>query len=74
VAAANRACQSLWLRRVLGELEGTDPVTPSMKVGNCSAVALIKNLVLSGRSKHIEVKYYLVCECAEQGMLEIGDV
>jgi hypothetical protein len=59
---------------VLGELEGADPVTPSLKIDNRLAVTLIKNLVLSGRSKHIEVKYHLVCECAEQGSLEVGEV
>jgi hypothetical protein len=53
------------LRRVLGELEGPDLVTPSLKVDNRSAVALIKNLVQHGRSKHIEVKYHLVRECPE---------
>jgi hypothetical protein len=59
---------------VLGELEGTDLVTPSLKVDNRSTVALIKDPVLSGRSKHIEVKYHLVRECAEQGTLEVGEV
>jgi hypothetical protein len=50
---------------VLGELEGANPITPSLMVDNRSAVALIKNPVLSGKSKHIEVKYHLVTECAE---------
>jgi hypothetical protein len=58
----------------LGELERVDPVVPSLKVDNHSAVALIKNPVLSGRSKHIEIKYHLVQECAKQGMLEITKV
>jgi hypothetical protein len=51
-----------------------DLVVPSLKVDNRSAVALIKNPVLSGRSKHIEVKYHLMRECAEQGMLEVSEV
>jgi hypothetical protein len=48
VAAANTTCQALWLRRVLGDLEGAEPVVPKLKVDNHSTVALIKNLVLSG--------------------------
>jgi hypothetical protein len=50
------------------------PVVPSLKVDNCSAVALIRSLVLSGRSKHIEVKYHLVRESAEQGQIEVREV
>jgi hypothetical protein len=48
VAAANAACQRLWLRWVLGELEGNDPVAPRLLVDNCSTVALFRNPVLSG--------------------------
>jgi hypothetical protein len=74
VVAANASCQALWLRRVLGELEGAKLVVPKLKVENCSTVALIKNPVLSGRSKHLEVKYHLVRESAEQGQTEVGEV
>jgi hypothetical protein len=55
----------MWLRRVLDELEGAEPVVPKLKVDNRSTVALIKNSVLSGQSKHIEVKYHLVRESAK---------
>jgi hypothetical protein len=74
VTTANGACQALWLRRLLGELEGSDPIIPNLMVDNHSAVALIKNPVLSGKSKHIEVKYHLVRECAEQRILEVREV
>jgi hypothetical protein len=74
VAAANGACQALWLSRVLGELEGDKVVVPALMVDNQSAVALMKNPVLSGRSKHIEVKYHLVRESAEQGKIEVKQV
>jgi hypothetical protein len=59
---------------VLGELEGDKVVVPALMVDNQSAVALIKNPVLSGRSKHIEVKYHLVRESAEQGKIEVKQV
>jgi hypothetical protein len=69
VAATNAACQGLWLRRVLGELEGNGPIVPRLLVDNSSAVALIRNPVLSSQSKHIDVKYHLVRESAEQGRI-----
>jgi hypothetical protein len=60
VAAASGACQALWLSRVLGKLERGEIKIPTLLVDNQSAVALIKNLVLSGRIKHIDVKYHMV--------------
>jgi hypothetical protein len=78
VAAANGVYQALWLRRVLGELEGSAPIIPSLKVDNRSAVALIKNPVLSSNGKNTSklstVKYHLVRECADQRMLEVRKV
>lgn len=43
---------------------------PKLMVDNKSAIALTKNPVLSGQSKHIEVKYHLVRESAEEGLIE----
>ncbi|CAA6674014.1 unnamed protein product [Spirodela intermedia] len=40
-------------------------------VDNKSVIALIKNLVLHGHSKHIEVKYHLVRESAEKGQINV---
>jgi hypothetical protein len=59
---------------VLGELEGNDPVIPRLLVDNRSVVALVRNPVLSGRSKHIDVKYHLVHESAKQGSIQVGEV
>jgi hypothetical protein len=69
VVVVNAASQGLWLRKVLGELEGNDLVVPRLLMDNHSVVVLIKNLVLSGQSKHIDVKYHLVREIAKQGSI-----
>jgi hypothetical protein len=61
VATTSGAYQALWLSRVLGG----EVKVPTLLVDNQSTMALIKNPVLSGHSKHIEVKYYLVRESAE---------
>jgi hypothetical protein len=60
IAAANATCQALWLARVLAEVQGSALSTPLLRVDNKSVIALIKNLILYGQSKHIEVKYHLV--------------
>jgi hypothetical protein len=71
IAAANATCQTLWLTRVLAEVEGYAPSMPLLRVDNKSAIAMIKNMVLHGQSKHIEVKYYLVDEFVENGLIKV---
>jgi hypothetical protein len=56
---------------VLAEILGTEPSVPMLKVDNKSAIVLIKNPVLSGQSRHIEVKYHMVRECAGKGQIEV---
>jgi hypothetical protein len=71
IAAVNEMCQALWLARVLAEVQGSTPGAPLLRVDNKSAIALIKNPVLHGQSKHIGVKYHLVREFVENGLLKV---
>jgi hypothetical protein len=67
IAAVNAMCQALWLARVLAEVQSSAPSTPLLRVDNKSTIALIKNPVLHGQSKHIEMKYHLVREYTKNG-------
>jgi hypothetical protein len=71
IATANVTCQTLWLAWVLAEVQGSAPSTPLLRVDNKSAIELIKNPVLHGQSKHIEVKYHLVWESIENGQINM---
>jgi hypothetical protein len=71
IATANADCQAVWLARVLSEVQGGTPRAPMLKVDNKSAIALIKNPVLHGQSKHIEVKYHFVRESADNFMSSV---
>lgn len=71
IAAANATCEALWLSRVPAELKGAETGAPLLRVDNKSAIALIKNPILQGHSKHIEVKYHFVRETAEKGQIEV---
>ncbi|GKV20688.1 hypothetical protein SLEP1_g30775 [Rubroshorea leprosula] len=53
VAATSCACQAIWLRRVLEELELNQHEATSIYCDNSSAIKLSRNLVLHGKSKHI---------------------
>jgi hypothetical protein len=42
-----------------------------LRVDNKSAISLTKNPVLHGQSKHIQVKYHLAREAAENGLINV---
>jgi hypothetical protein len=67
IAGTSAACQGVWLARLLVEMMGTQAKTPQIMMDNLSAIALSKNPVLHGRSKHIRMKYYFIRECVDRG-------
>jgi hypothetical protein len=71
ITAAIVTCEALWLAQVLAEEHGSEPVAPLLKVENKSAIALVKNPVLFGQSKHIEVNYHLIRECEDKGLIKV---
>ena len=71
VAAVTAACQSVWLRRLLGELTGVEAHPPALMVDNQPAIALTKNSVLHDRSKHIDVKFHFLRDYVDGGQIII---
>nr|GEY95793.1 zinc finger, CCHC-type [Tanacetum cinerariifolium] len=67
MAATAAACQALWLKRLLTELTGCEEKRITLKVENVSAIALVRNPVFHGRSKHIDIRYHFIRECVENG-------
>ena len=74
MAATAAAKQALWLKNLLGELTGTQLKTMTLMVDNNSAIALMKNPVFHGRSKHIDIKYHFIRECVERGQIVVKRV
>jgi hypothetical protein len=56
---------------VLAKVHGSASSTPLLRVDNKSTIALIKNLVLHEQSNHIEMKYHLVHESEENGLIKV---
>ena len=54
MAATAATCQALWLISLIGELTGCKPKPVTFFVDNKSAIALMKNPLFHGRSKHID--------------------
>ncbi|GJT47528.1 hypothetical protein Tco_0956243 [Tanacetum coccineum] len=68
------ACQALWLKRLLSELTGWEEERITLKVDNVSAIALVRNPVFHGRSKHIDIRYHFIRECVENGHINVEHV
>ncbi|KAG6470071.1 hypothetical protein ZIOFF_071123 [Zingiber officinale] len=71
MAATTATCHALWLRSLTSELTGekTKPVT--LFVDNKYAIALMKNPVFHGRSKHIDIRFHFIRECVENGQIVV---
>jgi len=74
MAATAAARQALWLRNLLLEITGTVQKVVTLYVDNNSAIALMKNPVFHGRSKHIDIKYHFIRECVECGQIAVRRV
>ncbi|KAK1434246.1 hypothetical protein QVD17_11166 [Tagetes erecta] len=74
MAATAGACQALWLRGLLAEVTGEKKQTVKLLVDNSSAIALMKNPVFHGRSKHIDTRYHFIRECVERNKIKVEHV
>ncbi|GJU10671.1 ribonuclease H-like domain, reverse transcriptase, RNA-dependent DNA polymerase [Tanacetum coccineum] len=71
IAATAAATQALWLKRLLSKLTHSQEEKITIQVDNKSAIALMKNPVFHGRSKHIDTKYHFIRECIEREDIQV---
>uniref|UniRef100_A0A5B7B1Y6 Reverse transcriptase Ty1/copia-type domain-containing protein n=1 Tax=Davidia involucrata TaxID=16924 RepID=A0A5B7B1Y6_DAVIN len=71
VAATARACQAIWLKKILKELHFKEDGPTHIYCDNSSAIKLSKNPVLHGRSKHIDVKYHFLRDLTNDGVINL---
>ncbi|KAG8478195.1 hypothetical protein CXB51_027990 [Gossypium anomalum] len=62
IAAATAVNQAIWLRKLLDDLNARQMEATKIKVDNQSAVAIAKNPVFHGKTKHFKIKYHFVRE------------
>nr|GEW64809.1 ribonuclease H-like domain, reverse transcriptase, RNA-dependent DNA polymerase [Tanacetum cinerariifolium] len=74
MAVMAATCQALWLRNMVSFLTGEEAQRVQLLVNNQSAIALMKNLVFRGRSKHIDTKYHFIRECVERDQICVEHV
>ena len=71
VAATACACQDIWLKKILEELQFKEDGPTLIYYDNSSAIKLSKNPVLHGRSKHIDVKYHFLRDLMNDGVINL---
>ena len=74
MAATETAKQAIWLQDLLSELFGGNSKKVVIRINNKSAIALSKNPVFHGRSKHIHTRFHFIRECVEKGLMSIEHV
>lgn len=74
MAATAAACQAIWLKNLLGRINGEDIGPVILYIDNKSAIDLAKNPVFHGRSKHIDIRYHFIRECVERKEIIIKHV
>nr|GLL27425.1 hypothetical protein VITISV_013542 [Ipomoea trifida] len=62
VAAALAVNQALWLRKLMADLKMTQEESTTIFVDNQAAIAISRNPVFHGKTKHFKVKLYFVRE------------
>jgi hypothetical protein len=71
IVAATGACHGVWLARLLSEMMDAEVSAAVLKIDSKSALSLIKNPVHHDRSKHIDVRFHLIREYANEGQIEV---
>ena len=66
MVATGPSCQASWLRNLLCEVTRSELKLVTLYVHNKSVIALMKNPVIHGRSKHIDTSFHFICECVEK--------
>ena len=74
MAGTEAARQAIWLQDLLGEFNESLYEKVIIRIDNQSAIALTRNPVVHGRSKHIHTRYHFIRECVEAGKIEVEHV
>ena len=74
MAATEAARQAIWLQDLLSEITGWKTEQIIIKIDNKSAIAVTKNPVFHGKSKHIHKRYHFIRECIEMELVDVEHV
>lgn len=67
MAVASTTNQAIWVRKVLHDLTIPQLKATDLWLDNKSVIAIAKNLVFHGKTKHISVKYHALRDADKKG-------
>ncbi|KAF7130877.1 hypothetical protein RHSIM_Rhsim10G0166500 [Rhododendron simsii] len=71
IAATDAACEAIWLRRILSDMEHKEEGPTVIYCDNMSAIAMSKNSVFHGRTKHIELRHHFIRDLVQNGEIQL---
>ncbi|KAK9069713.1 hypothetical protein SSX86_010107 [Deinandra increscens subsp. villosa] len=74
MAVTEGAKQAVWLRGLLNKITGWKEQTVPLRVDNMPAIALMKNPVFHGKSKHIHTRFHYIRECVDNEQVRVKHV
>ncbi|KAJ7958452.1 Retrovirus-related Pol polyprotein from transposon TNT 1-94 [Quillaja saponaria] len=71
IAATTAVNQDIWFRKILIDLHQMQEKATAIFFDNQSAVAMVKNPVFQGRTKHIKIKYHFIREAEKEEEVKV---
>uniref|UniRef100_A0A2N9EI16 Integrase catalytic domain-containing protein n=1 Tax=Fagus sylvatica TaxID=28930 RepID=A0A2N9EI16_FAGSY len=71
IAANDAACEAVWLRKILSDLQQKIEEPTVICCDNMSAIAMTKNPVFHARTKHIELRHHFIRDLVSQGEIQL---
>ncbi|KAL0537452.1 hypothetical protein IC582_026430 [Cucumis melo] len=72
VVATSCACQAIWLRNILENLNYKQEEASIIHYDNTSTIKLSRNPVLHERSKHIDIRYHYLRDFINDGIINLS--
>lgn len=67
VLASDAACEAIWLRRILHNVEQVEKGPTTIFYDNISTIAMTKNPIFHSRTKHIELRHHFIRDLVQDG-------
>ena len=71
VSAVSAGQEIIWLRNLLSEFGYKLDSPSTLRIDNQSALSVAKNPEHHGRMKHLDLRYYLLRDVVEQGLIRL---
>jgi hypothetical protein len=71
IAACSASCEAIWLLKLLTGLFDLEMEATTILCDNQNWIKMTENPVFHDRSKHIEIRYYYICDMVQRGAIKL---